>query len=96
MTTDLLSRLRAHIDRDQCVSYDWGEPKHDAGQDCADAIEEIERLNQRVKWLEDYSAAQENEIKLANQRLAQCREEYAACIKTVDQLENGADDATAE
>jgi hypothetical protein len=48
-TTDLVARLRAHIDRDQCVSYDWGEPKHDAGQDCADAIEQLEQLRGLLK-----------------------------------------------
>lgn len=44
-TTELVNRLREHADRDNCVSHNWGGALFDAGQDCADAADLIERLD---------------------------------------------------
>jgi hypothetical protein len=43
-TADLVSRLRLHASRDNCISHDWGGEHHDAGEDCEQAADEIERL----------------------------------------------------
>lgn len=60
MTADLVSRLRVHADRDNCVSHDWGGDYHDAGEDCMQAADEIERLRfeaLRCAWMSGWRAA---------------------------------------
>lgn len=48
MSTDLVARLRAHANRDNCVSHDWGGEPVDAGEDCEAAADEIERLQSQL------------------------------------------------
>ncbi len=47
-TTELVVRLREHADRDNCVSHDWGGALFDAGQDCSDAADALERLTSEL------------------------------------------------
>jgi hypothetical protein len=97
-----VGRCKAH--RDRGISLDIPAPLT-IGQ-AAEIAAEIERVAARVKWLEDFNAATEgaltrektkrlqaeHERDAAVEQLAQIRAEYAACIKTVDQLENSAGD----
>ena len=51
MTTEVVARLRAHAARDNCVSHNWGETPLDAGCDCSDAADELERLErEKAEW----------------------------------------------
>lgn len=53
MSSDLVVNLRAHANRDNCVSHDWGGEYHDASEDCAQAAEEIERLRKALEHIAD-------------------------------------------
>lgn len=53
LPADLVSRLRVHANRDNCISHDWGGEHHDAGEDCQQAADAIDRLNERIAKMEE-------------------------------------------